>query len=305
MESPLNPNAGAACPIDTKTILVTGATGDTGRPTVRLLLQRGHRVRALARKEDERSRELAGLGAEIILGDMLKITDMRLALRDVTRAYFVYPLADGQVEASVIFAQAAKEAGLELVVNMSHKQSRPYARSQATMAHWLSEQVFDWSAVPVTHLRITFFAEWILYMAHLIREGRYVVPFDGESRFAPIPSSEIARIVVGLLEQPAAHVGEALALHGPVEYSHRELAALVARVLGKEVRFEQVTVPAFLELLGIPDDAAKNAHFEAVRIDQQEGLLRGTDTLGAELAGGPLMTMEEFVANHRTELTGT
>ena len=302
MESLLKPDEGAACATDTKTIFVTGATGDTGRPTVKLLLQRGHRVRALARKEDKRSRDLAGLGAEIIVGDMLKIADIRQAMKDVTSAYFVYPLADGQVEASVIFAQAAKEARLELVVNMSHKQSRPYARSQATMAHWLSEQVFDWSGVPVTHLRITFFAEWILYMAHLIRQGRYVVPFDGDSRFAPIPSSEIARIVVGLLEHPAAHVGQALALHGPVEYSHKELAALVARVLGKDVKFEQVTVPAFLALLGIPDDAAKNAHFEAVRIDQQEGLLRGTDTLGAELAGGPLMTMEEFVANHRFEL---
>lgn len=71
------------------------------------------------------------------------------------------------------------------------------------------------------------------------------------------------------------------------------------------MKFEQTTVPAFLELLGIPDDAARNAYFEAVRADQQEGLLRGTDTLGAEIAGGPLMTMEEFVANHRAELVGT
>ena len=38
-------------------------------------------------------------------------------------------------------------------------------------------------------------------------------------------------------------------------------AALILRVLGKEVKFEQVTVPAFLELLGILDDAAKTAHF--------------------------------------------
>ena len=292
----------AASDMDTKLILVTGATGDTGRPTVKLLLERGHRVRALARKQDARSRALQALGADVVFGDMLMIGDIRAALKGVRSAYFVYPLAHGQVEASVIFAKAAEEEGLELVVNMSHKQSRPFARSQATMAHWLSEQVFDWSGIPVTHLRITFFAEWILYISALIRKGRYVVPFDGESRFAPIASSDIARIVVGLLENPAKHVGQALSLHGPVEYSHVELAALIARVLGKNVRFEQVSTPEFLELLGIPNDTAKGAHFEAVKIDQQEGLLSGTDSLGSEIAGGPLMTMEEFVANHRAQL---
>ena len=42
----------------TKTILVTGATGDTGRPTVKLLVERGHKVKALVRKDDGREREL-------------------------------------------------------------------------------------------------------------------------------------------------------------------------------------------------------------------------------------------------------
>jgi NAD(P)H dehydrogenase (quinone) len=62
-----------------------------------------------------------------------------------------------------MFAQAAKEQDLELIVNMSHIQSRPDARSKATQNHWLAEQVFDWSGVPTTHLRITFFMQWLLY----------------------------------------------------------------------------------------------------------------------------------------------
>ena len=37
--------------------LITGATGNTGDTTVRLLLQRGHRVRAFVHREDARSRE--------------------------------------------------------------------------------------------------------------------------------------------------------------------------------------------------------------------------------------------------------
>ena len=40
--------------------LVTGASGETGRYTVRRLLEKGHAVRALVHKDDERSEALRG-----------------------------------------------------------------------------------------------------------------------------------------------------------------------------------------------------------------------------------------------------
>lgn len=284
-----------------KTILVTAAAGDTGRPTIELLLEKGFRVRALVRKDDGRAQRLRELGAEVVFGDMLSLRDIRLAMVGVHRAYFCYPLAEGLVEAAVMFAQAAKEQNVGLIVNMSHKQSRPFARSKATQNHWLSEQIFDWSGVPSTHMRVTFFAEWVLYIAPLIRYGRYAMPYDKDSRFAPIAASDIARIVVGILENPEAHAGKAYALHGPVEYSHEELAAEVSRVLGKNLPYEQVTVSTFLELLGLQDDIAKLKHFEAVTMDQQEGLLAGTDSIGTTIIGRPLTTMEQFLTDNRSK----
>ena len=235
---------------DGRPFFVTGATGDTGRPTVRLLRERGYRVRALARREDQRAQELRELGAEVVIGDMLNLNDMRRAVKGTRGAYFVFPLADGLVEASVVFAQAAREEKLDLIVNMSQKQSRPVAHSPATTRHWLTEQVFAWSGVPAVHLRVTFFAEWLLYAAHLIRQGRYATPFDAESRFAPIPASDIARVIVGILEHPEEHAGATYQLHGPIEYSHREIAGVLAKTLNKPVHFEQVTVPEFLKLRG-------------------------------------------------------
>lgn len=288
-----------------KTVLVTGATGDTGRPTVEFLLQKGFHVRALARREDARSQKLADLGAEVLIGDMLSLRDVREALSGAAIGYFCYPLAEGAVEAAVMFAQAAKEQQLELVVNMSHKQSRPYARSKATQNHWLAEQIFDWSGVPSTHLRVTFFAEWLLYISSLIRRGRYVMPFDADSRFAPIAAVDIARIIAGIVEHPERHAGKAYALHGPVEYSHAELAAVTGRVLGMDLPYERVTVTTFLDLFGLQGNTAMLKHFEAVTIDQQEHLLEGTDNTGREIIGQPLMTIEEFIEAHRGAFTPT
>jgi NAD(P)H dehydrogenase (quinone) len=282
-------------------VLVTAATGDTGGPTLARLLEKGFEVRAFVRKDDARAQHLRNLGAEVSLGDMSSLRDVRLAMNGVQRAYFCFPVEESLVENAVIFAQAAKEQNLELIVNMSHKQSRPNARSKATQNHWLSEQIFDWSGVPSVHLRVTFFAEWLLYIAPMIRYGRYVMPFNSESRFAPIAAIDIAKIVVGIIEKPDPYVGKALPLHGPVEYSHKELAAEVGRVLGKNLPYEQVTVSVFLEALGLQNATAIRKHFEAVTIDQQEGLLAGTDTTGLEIIGGALMTVEDFVNANRTK----
>jgi hypothetical protein len=89
-------------------------------------------------------------------------------------------------------------------------------------------------------------------------------------------------------------------LTGPVEYSHQELAAEVSRVLAKDLPFEQVTVATFLNLLGIPDDTAKLRHFEAVRIDQQEGRLAGVSDAAPTIIGHRLSTVEDFINEYRS-----
>jgi hypothetical protein len=85
-----------------------------------------------------------------------------------------------------------------------------------------------------------------------------------------------------------------------VEYSQKELAAEVSRVLDADLQYEQVTVRSFLELIGQPDDTAKLKNFEAVTIDQQEGRLAGTSDTARRIIGQPLVTVEEFINEHRS-----
>jgi len=119
--------------------LISGATGATGGEAVILLLQNGLRVRAFAHREDERSRKLQELGAEVVFGDLQDLDDVSAALKGIQRAYFVYPISPGLVKAALIFAQAAKEAGVEAIVNMSQIQARREVKSNATREHWLAE----------------------------------------------------------------------------------------------------------------------------------------------------------------------
>src|SRR5260221_1904728 len=204
--------------------LITGATGDTGGHTVEQLLARGHQVRALAHRKDDRSKQLQKIGAEVVIGDFLDFDAMRTVLKGVRGAYFCYPIRPGILQATAYFSQAAKEAGVNCIVNMSQKSARQDAKSHAATDHWLAERVFDWSGVPVAHIRPTYFAEWLLYLAPMIRQGVMLAPFSATGRPAPIAAEDQARVIVGMLEKPTAHAGQIYPLFGPAEPTHPQIA---------------------------------------------------------------------------------
>jgi NAD(P)H dehydrogenase (quinone) len=285
-------------------VLVTGATGDTGRATVEELLARGHQVRAMAHGEDDRSKRLQGRGVEVVFGDLLDFGQVRSALNGTQRAYFVYPIRPGILQATAYFAQAAKEAGVDGIVNMSQISAREDAKSHAATDHWLSERVFDWSGLTVAHIRPTYFAEWLLYVAPMIKAGLLHVPF-GTGKHAPIAAEDQGRVIAGILEDPAPHKGGIYPLFGPVEYTYAETAQLLSRVLGKPVQYRQVDFEEFSKVL---QASGKNAgrensflfqHLKEVVIDHQNGVFAGTNDNVEKLGGRPPMTLEEFISQHR------
>lgn len=104
---------------DNSALLITGAAGRTGGYAARLLLERGHQVRTLVHRLDDRAAQLRDSGAEVIVGDLHDIDAVRAAANGSRAAYFVYPITPGLVEATTTFAQAAHEAGITSIVNMS------------------------------------------------------------------------------------------------------------------------------------------------------------------------------------------
>src|SRR5262249_19609856 len=149
-----------------------------GTTSVHLLLERGHRVRALVHRDDDRSQALAAAGAEVVVGDLLNFHDVSSAMRGVSGTYFTYPVAPGLLEATAVFAQAATEAGVRSVVNMSQISARREAASNAALQHWLGERLLDRTPMLTAHLRPTFFAEWISWGWGLKEDGGVIrLPF--------------------------------------------------------------------------------------------------------------------------------
>ena len=287
-----------------RTIFVAGATGDTGGAAADALLRMGERVRTLVRKADDRSERLKARGVEVVGGDLSDIYDVCRALEGIYSAYFVFPIESGGVSATAYFAQAARETGVSAIVNMSQISARREAKSHAARDHWISERIFDWSDTPVTHLRPTFFAQWLTYpgqVASIKKDGVLQLPF-GEGRHAPIAAEDQGRVIAAILRDPVAHSGKVYPLHGPVEMNHYEIAAEMSRALGREVTYRPIDLELFKKRLDsdVKFSDTFSQHLMSVAVDYQNGVFAGTNSVVEDLTGTPPMTVETFIRQRAT-----
>jgi NAD(P)H dehydrogenase (quinone) len=287
--------------------LISGATGATGSKAVEFLLEAGVKVRAYVHRQDERSVALSALGAELVTGDLLDFEAVRRAMEGVKGAYFVYPIKPGILQATAYFAQAAKEAAVSAIVNMSQISARREAKSHAAQDHWISEQVLNWSGVPTTHLRPTLFAEWALYWAGQFKTGILRLPF-GTGRHAPIAAEDQARVIAKILLNPGEHKGKVYPLYGEKEYTFAEIAAEIGKVVGKPVAYEQIDAWELKKLSGNADTGRTARtdtmwqHFEEIAKDHQNGVFAGTNDLVQKIGGKRPMGLPEFLQANKTAI---
>jgi uncharacterized protein YbjT (DUF2867 family) len=109
---------------DNGIILVTGATGKQGGAVARELLARGYRIRAMTRKpKGEAAQALAGLGAEVIQGDLDDAASLAKAITGVWGVFSVQNTWEAGVakeeEQGKRFARTAKDAGVQHFVYSS------------------------------------------------------------------------------------------------------------------------------------------------------------------------------------------
>jgi NAD(P)H dehydrogenase (quinone) len=284
----------------TKRVLITGAAGDTGRPAVRETLALGLQVRAMVRKIDARSDALAALGAEVVVGDLLDINTLGPALDGIDAAYFVWPVAPGLLTAVVNFAHAAREAGTKAVLNPSQRSADRTSSSDSCRDSFIAEQVFNWSGVPVIHLRPTYFLEWLLYPWQLpyLKQGILRMPV-GKGRHSPIAADDQGRAIAALLKNPGPHIGSTIPLSGPVEMDHEQMAAELSEALGRRIVFQDLPVAEYtasLTEMGVPAYIVQ--HLGGAMIDYQHGHMAGADNNVEELTGHRSMTVGEFARLH-------
>ena len=286
-------------------VLITGATGDTGRAAARESIERGLDVRAMVHGKDDRSAALEKQGAEVVAGDLLDVDTIREAMEGVGAAYLVYPVQPGLINATVNFAQAAKEAGVSAIINLSQRSADRHSKSDSCKDTFIAEQVLNWSGLAVTHLRPTYFLEWLLYPWQLplfVEKGIIRLPV-GKGRHAPIGAEDQGRVIAAILQDPSGHAGQTYPLFGPVEMDHDQMAAELSEALGRKIVFQDVSIEAYcksLETMGVP--AYIIQHLGGAMDAYQHGVMGGMNDNVERLTGRKPMSVGEFARAHSDQL---
>jgi uncharacterized protein YbjT (DUF2867 family) len=295
-------------------ILVTGAAGaigGVGRTLTAMLLEKGHKVRALVRREDERAEDLRRLGAEVVQGDLTDLASMHRAIEGCSRIYFGMSVSAAYLEATVNLAAIARHHGVEAIVNMSQMTVTQMSITETTGSpqhkqHWLAEQALEWSGLPVVTVRPTVFLEgfFLLLASAGVRENDELVLPLGSGRTSPISAVDVARAVSVILDDPAPHIGKVYNLTGFESADLEHYARLFSEALGRTIRYRNVPVSAWADKLraaGLPEHLVRHLAVMA-DLHVQGRYDRMTDDL-FKLTGTPPTGVRDFVKLHASEFT--
>jgi len=232
------------------TVTITGAFSYTGKYVAQLLLDRGYSVRTLTGhpgRENPFGEVVAVFPYNFDRPDELRKS--LLGTSTLINTYWVrFPRGEATFEAAVrntrTLIDAAKSAGVERIVhvsiaNPSADSPLGYYRGKAQL-----EQVVIDSGLSYTIVRPTviFGDEDILLnnIAWFVRRfAVFGIPGDGRYRIRPIYVEDMARLMADAVDARGNAVIDAV---GPETYTFEELVRLIARSIGRSVRF--VHVPA-------------------------------------------------------------
>lgn len=218
-------------------ILVTGATGRTGRALVDELLAQGVPVRAIVRSNDARRAALERKGAETVIVDLFDPEQLVAAMRGTVRAYYLPFYDPYMIQSATAFAVAAEQAKLEAVVSLGQWLASPTHPSLATRQSWLMDRIF--AMMPgVAHVRVNpgYFADNYLQMIGYAAHLGVFPDITNDSKDAPPSNEDIARVVAAALLDPDKHAGKRYRPTGPELLSVGDMAEILSRVLGRKVR---------------------------------------------------------------------
>jgi uncharacterized protein YbjT (DUF2867 family) len=282
-------------------ILVTGATGNTGRAIVDALVERGAPVRAMVRTAADRGRLPAGV--EVVVADFDEAEAIAAALDGAERAYLVTPSSERAEEQQKRFADLAAKAGTRNLVVLSQLGSQEHSPVRFLRYHAAVEQHVRDLGIGYTFLRPNLYFQGLLTFAGSISaEGKFFAPI-GDATVSAVDVRDIAAVAAVALTE-AGHEGAIYTLTGPEAITHSQIAAALTAAVGRTVSFIDVPPEAFADSIrgllppwqvdGLLEDYAHYRRGEAATVSP----------VIAEITGTAPRSIEQFARDYAAAFTG-
>ena len=215
------------------TILITGASGAIGLPTLRHLVKRGARVRALSSRESSAA-NLKSLGvAETVIGDLTSDADVARAMQGVASVMHIPPRFredEAKIGLRVLKAAVDAKVGHFVFSSVFHPQMRDMDHHFNKLV--VEEALID-SGLAFTILQPAMFMQNIRLEWPGIRDrGVYLRPYSPDQRMAMIDTEDYGEAAARVLTEPG-YRGGIFELAGPDQLTTAEMAEGHRRGMGQ------------------------------------------------------------------------
>jgi uncharacterized protein YbjT (DUF2867 family) len=249
-------------------IVVTGASGRTGRRVAEVLLARGKNVRVIGRDKG-RLTPLANLGAEAAVGSIEDVPRLSTFFDGADAVYLVLPedlsqpdLRAHQERISNCYAAAIANAHVEFVVNLSSIGGQhPKGTGPIVGLHNQERKLNRIEGLNVLHLRAAYFMENLFAsLKPLVANGTLPGGMRGDYAIPWIATKDIGTYAAARLEARDFAGSSIQELHGQRDLSMNEAASIVGKAIGNpSVTYVQVpdsALAATLLQMGMPAKTA-------------------------------------------------
>lgn len=291
-----------------RTLLVTGASGQMGRRVVELLLEANAGKIIAGTRNPEKLADLQGRDVEVRKVDFDDPEGLVSAFAGVDRLLIISTdVVDGtdrRIRQHTNAVRAAEAAGVKHVLYTSLVNPGPESPISLAPDHHATEEALKASSLEWTVLRNNVYTDGLLQSLPRAIETGQLVAAAGTSGVGFVTREDCSRAAAAALASESSG-RNVLDITGPALVTRAEIAQIASEISGRTVEYiaiEAASLKAGLQAAGLPEPIANLI----VSFDQgaADGTLAVASNAVEELTGKPAQSVRDFLLANRAALQG-